>query len=65
MLTILLTCWLVSNARTQGADPNVRMQQLLNTSEDRRQVRRDWQGPCKNDQPSHLTPQRVNGLISP
>ena len=68
MLSIILTCWLVSNARTTDQydpDPNIRMQQLLNTSENLRQVRGDWHSIWKNDQPSHLTPQRVNGLISP
>ena len=47
------------------SDPNIRMQQLLNQSENLRQVRGEWHRFWMNDQPSHLTPQRVNGLISP
>jgi hypothetical protein len=46
-------------------DPNIRMQQLLNQSENLRQIRGEWHRFWMNDQPSHLTPQRVNGLISP
>lgn len=47
------------------SDPNIRMQQMLNQSEDLRQVRTEWQHFWMNDQPSHLTAARVNGLISP
>ncbi len=46
-----------------ASDPNIRMEQLINESEDYRQMgetcRRFW----FNDMPSHLTPERINGGI--
>lgn len=47
------------------SDPNIRLQQMLNQSENLRQVRGEWHRFWMNDQPSHLTPVRTNGLISP
>ena len=47
----------------EDADPNIRMQQLLNQSEHSGPI--EWHRHQRPDQPSHLTPQRVNGLISP
>jgi hypothetical protein len=46
-----------------GPDPNTRMKQLLNQSEDMRQIREEWQRIWFTDQPSHLTPDRVHGGI--
>jgi hypothetical protein len=46
-----------------GSDPNTRMNQLINESEDMRQIRNEWQRIWFNDQPSHLTPERVNGGV--
>jgi len=46
-----------------GSDPNTRMNQLINQSEDLRQVRNEWQRIWFTDQPSHLTPERVHGGI--
>lgn len=44
-------------------DPNVRTDQLLNQSEDMRQIRQEWRRIWFNDQPSHMTPERVHGGI--
>jgi hypothetical protein len=48
-----------------SSDPNERMQQLLNQSEDLRQARKEWYRFWMIDQPSHLTPDRVHGGIGP
>lgn len=46
-----------------ASDPDIRMSQLINQSEDLRQIkgfsRRFW----FNDMPSHLTPERIDGGI--
>jgi hypothetical protein len=46
-----------------SSDPNVRMQQLLYQSEDLRQMHGEWRRFWFNDQPSHLSPERVHGGI--
>ena len=46
-----------------SSDPNERTQELLNNSEDLRQIRYEWERIWFTDQPSHLTPQRVHGGI--
>jgi hypothetical protein len=48
-----------------SSDPNIRMDQLLNQSEDLRQIQGEWRRFWMNDQPSHLTPIRVHGGIGP
>ena len=48
-----------------SSDPNVRMQQLLNQSEDLRQIRYEWARFWFTDQPSHLTPYAVHGGVGP
>jgi hypothetical protein len=47
------------------ADPNERLEVLLNQSEDLRQIQGEWRRFWMNDQPSHLTYQRVDGGIGP
>jgi hypothetical protein len=47
------------------SDPNYRMNQLLNESEDLRQAREEFHRFWMNNQPSVLTYERVNGAISP
>jgi Mg-chelatase subunit ChlI len=47
------------------SDPNQRMDVLLNQSEDLRQIGNEWRRFWMNDQPSHLTPERVHGGIGP
>jgi hypothetical protein len=46
-----------------SSDPNIRMQQMLYQSEDLRQMQNEWRRFWFNDQPSHLTPERVHGGI--
>ena len=46
-----------------SSDPNERMQQLLYQSEDLRQMKNQWRRFWFNDQPSHLTPERIHGGI--
>ncbi|HMP18629.1 MAG TPA: hypothetical protein PKD72_16505, partial [Gemmatales bacterium] len=42
-----------------SSDPQLRMNELLNQSEDLRQARLEWRRFWMIDQPSHLTPERV------
>jgi hypothetical protein len=46
-----------------SGDPNRRMHELLNTSEDLRQIEYEWERIWFTDQPSHMTPERVHGGI--
>jgi hypothetical protein len=46
-----------------SSDPNTRMSQLINNSEDLRQIQNEWSRIWFNDQPSHLTPERIHGGI--
>jgi hypothetical protein len=46
-----------------SSDPNIRMQQLLYQSEDLRQIHNEWRRFWFNDQPGHLTPERIHGGI--
>ena len=46
-----------------SSDPNRRVQQLLNQSEDLRQLNAEWERIWFTDQPSHLTPERLHGGI--
>ena len=48
---------------TYPSDPLVRMDQLMNQTEDNRQTGEVWRRFWFNDQPSHLTPYRVHGGI--
>jgi hypothetical protein len=44
-------------------EPDVRVRQLLNNSEDLRQIGLEWQRIWFTDHPSHLTPERIDGAI--
>ena len=44
-----------------SSDPNIRMEQYLNASEDMRQIEYEWRRFWFTDQPSHLTPVRIHG----
>lgn len=44
-----------------SSDPNRRMLQLINQSEDLRQIELEMERFWMIDQPSHLTPERVHG----
>jgi hypothetical protein len=46
-----------------SSDPNRRIVELLNNSEDLRQIEYEWERIWFNDEPSHLTPERVHGGI--
>ena len=46
-----------------SSDPVLRIQELLNTSEDLRQIEYEWERIWFTDHPSHLTPDRVDGAI--
>lgn len=46
-----------------SSNPNRRMNELLNQSEDLRQMEYEWERIWFTDQPSHLTPQRVHGGV--
>ena len=46
-----------------SSDPNRRMHELLNSSEDLRQIEYEWERIWFTDQPSHLTPDRVHGGV--
>jgi hypothetical protein len=48
-----------------SSDPEIRMQQLMNASEDLRQIEYEWRRAWFTDQPSHLTPIRVHGGVGP
>lgn len=45
------------------SDPDVRTKQLRDQSEDLRQIQNEWWRFWFNDQPNHLTPERVHGGI--
>jgi hypothetical protein len=46
-----------------ASNPNTRMEQLLNQSEDYRQIGEFWRRFWFNDMPSHMTPERIHGGI--
>ena len=48
-----------------SSDPNRRVVELLNQSEDLRQMNNEWRRFWFNDMPSHMTPERVDGGIMP
>jgi hypothetical protein len=48
-----------------SSNPNRRMGELLNNSEDLRVIQDEWERIWFCDQPSHLTPDRVHGGITP
>jgi hypothetical protein len=48
-----------------SSDPNRRVLELLNQSEDLRQIEYEWERIWFTDMPSHLTPERVHGGVMP
>jgi hypothetical protein len=46
-----------------SSDPNRRMEELLNNSEDLRQLEQEWEHIWFTDQPTHLKPDRVSGGV--
>jgi hypothetical protein len=67
LLLVLSACCVLSSTgcflNAYSSDPNKRMIQLLNQSEDLRQIEDEWARFWMNDQPSHLTPERVHGGV--
>jgi hypothetical protein len=70
--TLLLTVVAIAGLTNAGClvnqysgDPLTRTDQLLNQSEDLRQVGNEWRRIWLNDMPSHMTPERVHGGIVP
>lgn len=67
MLMLLITACVLGNAgcfiNIYSSDPNRRIVELLNNSEDLRQIEYEWERIWFTDQPSHLTPERVHGGI--
>jgi hypothetical protein len=48
-----------------SSNPNRRVLELLNQSEDLRQIQYEWERIWFTDMPSHLTPERVHGGVMP
>ena len=46
-----------------SSDPRIRAEQLMNQSEDLRQIEGTWRRFWFNDMPSHLSPERLDGGI--
>jgi hypothetical protein len=46
-----------------SSDPTRRIIELLNNSEDLRQIEYEWERIWFTDHPSHLTPERIDGAI--
>jgi hypothetical protein len=46
-----------------SSDPNRRIVELMNVSEDFRQIEYEWERIWFTDEPSHMTPERVHGGI--
>jgi hypothetical protein len=46
-----------------SSDPNRRIVELLNNSEDLRQIEYEWERIWFTDHPAHLTPERVDGGV--
>ena len=67
LLAVLTMALVLSNSgcliNIYSSDPNERIKELLNNSEDLRQIQYEWQRIWFTDQPSHLTPERVDGGI--
>ena len=66
ILAAMLGCLVASSTgcfplNMYSSDPQLRMEELLNQSEDLRQARLEWRRFWMIDQPSHLTPERVHG----
>ena len=56
---------LIGSSSDYSSDPNVRMKQLLYQSDDHGmgQIGQEWRRFWFNDQPSHMTPERIHGGI--
>jgi hypothetical protein len=46
-----------------SSNPTRRMHELINNSEDLRQIEYEWERMWFMDEPSHMTPERVHGGV--
>jgi hypothetical protein len=60
-----LAQWVGLPINVYDAEPNRRILELLSQSEDLKQIEAEWQLIEWMDMPSHLTPERVHGGLSP
>ena len=68
VLMLILVCGLSNTGcilNQYSSDPRTRMDQLMNQSEDLRQIEGVWRRFWFNDMPSHMTPERMHGGIMP
>lgn len=69
LLTVALAGIALSNTgcliNIYSSNPNRRMGELLNQSEDLRVVQDEWERIWFTDQPSHMVVDRVHGGITP
>lgn len=67
LLLALVAVCVLTNAgcflNIYSSDPNRRIVELLNQSEDLRAIEYEWERIWFTDQPSHLTPDRVHGGV--
>jgi hypothetical protein len=67
LMLLALASLALSNAgcliNAYSSNPNRRMVELLNNSEDLRQIEYEWERIWFMDEPSHMTPERVHGGI--
>ena len=67
LLLVAVSALIVTNAgcfiNEYNSDPDLRMKELMNQSENLRQIQYEWERIWFTDMPSHLTPERVNGGI--
>lgn len=67
LLLAALSAVIVTNAgcfiNEYNSDPDMRMKELMNQSENLRLIQYEWERIWFTDMPSHLTPERVNGGI--
>ncbi|CAN5454609.1 hypothetical protein BH10PLA2_BH10PLA2_36540 [soil metagenome] len=67
LLLAVVSSMLVTNVgcfiNAYNSDPDLRMKELINQSENLRQIQYEWERIWFTDMPSHLTPERVNGGI--
>jgi len=69
LLSVALSAVVLGNTgcliNIYSSNPNRRMGQLLNNSEDLRVIQDEWERIWFTDQPSHLVVDRVHGGITP
>jgi hypothetical protein len=63
LLAALVLCNAGCFLNAYSSDPNIRINQLLNQSEDLRQIEQEFMRFWFTDQPSHMTYDRIHGGI--